>query len=747
MVDSERRNEPTHGQPSVSGHSQPVLDPVDNLISNMDDFTLGKLTKARVASIKDTQINVQLAANVQGRIDVSQVFDSWDQIKNRKKPLRSFSPKQLVDVRVLGIHDARNHRFLPITHRGSKTLVFELSAKPSDQSESSRGPLTLDQVKVGSSHIVFVNNVVDDGLWVNLSPNVRGKIRALDVSDDVSLLADLESNFPVGSALKAHVIHVDVANNRMDLSARSSKSSEPLTFKNLTKGMVVPGKVTRVNERQVMVQLSDGISAPLHLTDLSDDFSNADPTKFSKNDIVRVCVTDIDAPNKRITLSARPSRVLDSSLAVQDPEIMSVSQIKVNDVLRGFVKNVHEKGLFVAIGTNVTAYIRVSELSDSFLKDWKSQFEVDQLVKGKIIKVDAENNNVQMSLKASVLEKDYVPLLTLDSMKVGQIITGKIRKVEDYGVFIVVDGSDKVSGLCHHSQMADKHVKDVRKLYDEGDAVKAKVLKIDLEKKQINFGLKASYFNDPADLDQDSEDDTEDGDAMEGVKLDDESEEEDFDNEIGGVDLHDVESIGSVGKQDLDDSDEEMVDVVEEGITGLSAGGFDWSANILDHTDAQSNIASDDDDSKEQSKKKKRKKAEIQIDRTGDLDANGPQSASDFERLLLGLPDSSQLWIQYMAYQMQLSELSKAREVAERAIKSINIREETEKMNVWIALLNLENAYGNDETVEEAFKRACQYNDAQEIHERLASIYIQSGKNEVSRYLSRGTCCTVYADN
>jgi rRNA biogenesis protein RRP5 len=165
-------------------------------------------------------------------------------------------------------------------------------------------------------------------------------------------------------------------------------------------------------------------------------------------------------------------------------------------------------------------------------------------------------------------------------------------------------------------------------------------------------------------------------------------------------------------------------------VKGLKAGGFDWSANIFE-ADPKANSESDNEDD-DKPKKKKRRKAEIRIDRTGDLDANGPQSVSDFERLLLGQPDSSELWIQYMAFQMQLSELIKARELAERAIKTINIREETEKLNIWIALLNLENAYGSDETVEEVFKRACQYNDAQEVHERLTSIYIQSGKNDVS---------------
>jgi rRNA biogenesis protein RRP5 len=747
MIDVTAGKEPTQQQVAASvGVTQAAVNPVDNTITCVDDLTLGRLTKARISSIKDTQINVQLADNIQGRVDISQVFDSWDKIKDRKRPLGFFSAKQVLDVRVLGIHDARNHRFLPISHRAGKTLVFELSAKPSDQTEIHQEPLTLDKVKPGSSWIAFINNIADDCLWVNLSPNVRGRIRALDVSDDVSLLQDLESNFPVGSAIRVRVTNVDVTNNRLDLSARSAQTSEVLTFDGLSRGMVIPGKVTRANDRQIMVQLSDHISGPVHLTDLADDFSEADPTKYSKNDIVRVCVIEVDAPSKRIRLSTRPSRVLNSSLAVEDPEVTSISQLKVNDILRGFVKNVSDEGLFVNLGGNITAYARVSDLSDSYIKDWKSKFEIDQLVKGKIVVVDRLLNHVQISLKSSVIDKNYVAPLNFSDIKVGQIITGKIRKVEAFGVFIVIDGSNNVSGLCHQSEMAEKRVHDVKKLYDEGDSVKAIVLKLDPEKKRISFGLKASYFEDG----EGSEDDSDDEDlcGMQGVKLGESSEAAHVSSSVenGGIDLDEVESIRSMSEQDEGKShDKEMEDFGSDpGVVALNAGGFDWSAGILDDVEERSDIGSEDRDEDDKPKKKKRRKADIKVDRTGDLDTNGPQSVSDFERLLLGQPDSSQLWIQYMAFQMQLSELGKAREVSERAIKTINIREETEKMNVWIALLNLENAYGSDETVEEVFKRACQYNDAQEIHERLTSIYIQSGKLDVSlpQFIKRGFLLT-----
>ena len=712
-----------------------LSNPADGVSSSLDDFTLGKLTKAKIVSVKETQMNVQLADNVQGRIDVSEVFDNWEEIKDRKHPLKIFRPKQILPVRILGVHDSRNHRFLPITHTG-KAPVFELSAKSSHQREGEIDILTLDKVQVGSKWLVFVNNIADDCVWVNLSPNVRGRIRAMDVSEDVSLLTDLSKNFPVGSALRARVVNVDVTSNRLDLSARPASSSHSLALEDLSKGMVLPGRVTKVTERQMMVQLSEDLSGAVHLVDLADDYSASNPAAYQKNQVVRVCIKNIDVPNKRLVLSTRPSKVLSSSLPVKDPDIDSISQLKVNDVMRGFIKNVADTGIFVSLASNVTAFVRISDLSDSFIKDWKTNLEVDQLVKGKITEIDPILNHILMNLKQSVMDKDYKAPLTYADIQVGQTVTGKVRKVEDFGVFIVIDDSANVSGLCHRSEVAEQRVADVRKLYEEGDTVKAKVLNVDLEKRRISFGLKASYFTTDEE-DSDNESDGEVAGEIGGVTFasssNAETEDDDMDRE--DIDLADVPDIDSDEKGMSDDDIDgdvaaiEDVDVTSDDVQGLSTGGFDWSGGVMDHD--MRDVQSDTDGEISQPKKKKRRRAEIKIDRTGDLDANGPQSVADFERLLLGQPDSSYLWVSYMAFQLQLSEVTKARDIAERAIKSINVRDVGQKLNVWVALLNLENTYGSDESVEEVFKRACQYNDAQEVHERLTSIYIQSGKNQV----------------
>ncbi|KAI2471650.1 nucleic acid-binding protein [Annulohypoxylon bovei var. microspora] len=722
VEEKDAKNDAKNGASSAT--MDKIENPVDETISSMDDIFVGKVTKAKISSIKSTQLNVKLSDNVHGRVDISQAFDTWDKISNPKSPLNSFRVNSTIPVRVLGIHDAKNHRFLPVSHRSTRSIL-ELSAKPRDLKKDAPQILSYDRLEPGSTHIGFVNNIEKNALWVTLSPNVRGRISNLELSDDVSQLENIASSFPIGSALRVRVLAVNPAEGRLDLSARSSNSSANLTWESVKQNMVLPGRITKLNERQIIVQLSDVLSGPVHLIDVGDDYSEANTLSYSKNDVVRVSVVEVDKSNKKIRLSARPSRVLNSSLPIKDREITQASQVKTGDIIRGFVKNVSDKGLFVSLGGNVTAMVKISDLSDRFLKDWKDEYQIDQLVKGRVTSVDSTTGYIQMSLKASVVDKEFVPLINYSDLREGQVVAGKVRKVEEFGAFIVIEGSANVSGLCHRSQMAEKAVQDARKLFSEGDVVKAIILKVDKQKKRINFGLKPSYFEGDMDVDDSDEDDGA------GVTLlndeDEDEEDEDDDDEMDDADVSILLKGANIDSDEAsDDEDAEMVDRETDEIAPLDAGGFDWSASALDKAGIADEEA--DNDASAAQKKKKRRKPQIEMDKSGDLEAFGPRTAVDYEQLLNRQPNSSALWIEYMAHQMQVSEPAKAREVAERAVATISSTEETEKLNAWIAYLNLEVRFGSEDSVEEVFQRACQVNDQQEVHQRLASIYIQEDK-------------------
>lgn len=289
------------------------------------------------------------------------------------------------------------------------------------------------------------------------------------------------------------------------------------------------------------------------------------------------------------------------------------------------------------------------------------------------------------------------------------------------------------------SDNAEADVAGALRGFREGDHVKAFVLGID--NRRISFSLKPSHFS-AEDLQE--SDDEDDGGATGS----------DFDASSGDDQDEGEDDIENAAIEELSSSDEEMdIDIDQKLIEQMSkmtsstqstkstapilpslslAGGFHWSGET--HVSDEEMESSSDEDESEQPSRKKRKKKQIEQDLTADLQTKTPESNADFERLLLGSPNSSYLWIQYMSFQLPLSEVDKAREIARRAIRTINFREEKERLNVWIALLNLENVYGSDESLEAIFKEAARANDTKTIHLRLASIFDQSNKPEVRNF-------------
>ncbi|KPJ17014.1 Protein RRP5-like [Papilio machaon] len=103
-------------------------------------------------------------------------------------------------------------------------------------------------------------------------------------------------------------------------------------------------------------------------------------------------------------------------------------------------------------------------------------------------------------------------------------------------------------------------------------------------------------------------------------------------------------------------------------------------------------------------------------------------SLSPNERALLASPDCSQLWIAYMAFHLQATEIEKARGVGRRALRTICFREEQEKLNIWLALLNLEHRFGTKESQQKTLEEALQMNEKYQIHSKLLDIYVETGK-------------------
>lgn len=100
----------------------------------------------------------------------------------------------------------------------------------------------------------------------------------------------------------------------------------------------------------------------------------------------------------------------------------------------------------------------ISELSDGFIKDIKGAFPPGKLVTGRVLDVDSNKGQINLSLKRSVVLAKKRVLFA--DVAVGQIIRGTVKSVQSFGVFVRLRNSD-LSGLCHISEVSEEFVKDL----------------------------------------------------------------------------------------------------------------------------------------------------------------------------------------------------------------------------------------------------------------------------------------------
>jgi len=350
---------------------------------------------------------------------------------------------------------------------------------------------------------------------------------------------------------------------------------------------------------------------------------------------------------------------------------------------------------------------------------------------------------VDLDMRESVLLSS-ADRISLDDVKVNSKYTGVITRVESYGVFVRIDNSD-VSGLAHVSECSDSYIKNIFDLYNPGDFVKLVVLQMDKEQSRLAFSLKASNFDDSDDDSSSSSSrDDEESDAMEvdsDCEGDDDSIDSDDENfaaklakkmeadgeedkmEVDNEDSDDDSSSGSSSDSDSESSDSEDDDEEENAkvkakIKSSSSSmamdtnvGFDWGSTAKPTKSSKSTDSSDDsDDSSSSSEEesdnedadtdiksshKSRKKAaakrreEEETSRRESALADGtadetPETSADFERLVASSPNSSEVWIKYMAFHLSLADMDSARKVANRAFERIEFRQEGEKVSMFL---------------------------------------------------------------
>lgn len=239
----------------------------------------------------------------------------------------------------------------------------------------------------------------------------------------------------------------------------------------LTPGKLIKGRVIGFSGDDVVVEVglkSEGLIP-------REEFSNTPDLK--PGDTIDVLLESVEGDGGLIQLSKRKA---DRQIAWQ----RIVDTTKEGDDVEGTVMRKIKGGLLVDIG--VPVFLPASQV------DIRRPHEIGEFigrkVRARILKIDTERRNIVISRRKLIEEeRDEAKRRLLSTLEEGQLVTGTVKNIADFGAFIDLGGID---GLLHITDMSWGRINHPSELLRVDQKVEVKVLNIDRDKEKIALGLK-----------------------------------------------------------------------------------------------------------------------------------------------------------------------------------------------------------------------------------------------------------------
>ena len=309
------------------------------------------------------------------------------------------------------------------------------------------------------------------------------KVRAFLPGSLVDVRPVRDPAYLEGKSLEFKVIKIDEKRNNVVVSRRAVVESEgseerDALIKSLREGALVKGMVKNLTEYGAFLDLG-GIDGLLHITDMSWKRVRNPAEVVKIGDELEVRVLKFDRDKNRVSLGLKQTG--------EDPWLNLARRYPDGARLRGRVTNLADYGCFVELEEGVEGLVHVSEM------DWTNKnvhpsrlVHAGQEVDVMILDIDQERRRISLGMKQCVANPWEQFAAT---HKKGDRITGVIKSLTDFGVFIGLEGG--IDGLVHLSDISwtanpNATVRDLKK----GNAVEAVVLAIDAERERISLGVK-----------------------------------------------------------------------------------------------------------------------------------------------------------------------------------------------------------------------------------------------------------------
>ncbi|XP_036412886.1 protein RRP5 homolog isoform X2 [Colossoma macropomum] len=391
-------------------------------------YNVGDLVTAKVKTVKPTHVIVALTEGITGSVHVSEIQESP---KVGSFPTSSLKVGTEVKGRVIGGREVRGHNFLPFSHPNFVFSLPELTLLPSKLNtdvdvHSTENEPKLDNYNPGDELICFASKYKPDTkcLELTVSPNITGTVELLAMINKPRDANNPQKLFRSGQCVSAKVVGIS--------SKKTGRLFLSLTgMHKLEQGAVTMGTIRKIIPQMgLALKLPFGSSGSASITDLSDTYTEKPLEQYKEGQVVRCCVTGEE--DGKFHVSLRLSRIhAGKTLPVKDADISSVSELQEGQIIRGYVKNVGDKGIFVRLSRSVTGRVLFQQATNYFVNDSKTFAEhVSQnaLLMAKVVHVDAESNHVDLSLlPEDTGEADILP----ESLGLPLRLRGKEKEEHD----------------------------------------------------------------------------------------------------------------------------------------------------------------------------------------------------------------------------------------------------------------------------------------------------------------------------
>ena len=324
----------------------------------------------------------------------------------------------------------------------------------------------------------FLTGKVKGGFTVSMD-----EVRAFLPGSLVDVRPVTDTVFLENKELEFKVIKLDRVRNNVVVSRRAVVEKEMEVeraelLQNLEEGQIMKGTVKNLTDYGAFVNLG-GLDGLLHITDIAWKRVKHPSDVLEVGQELDVRVLKFDRERNRVSLGLKQLG--------EDPWADIARRYPESTRIFGKITNITDYGVFVELEEGVEGLVHVSEM------DWTNKnvhpskvCHLGDEVEVMVLEIDSERRRISLGIKQCTPNPWEEFAATYNK---NDRITGQIRSITDFGVFIGLDGG--IDGLIHLSDLSwDRPGEDITREFKKGDEVTAVVLAVDPDRERISLGIK-----------------------------------------------------------------------------------------------------------------------------------------------------------------------------------------------------------------------------------------------------------------